>query len=109
MDVYNYETKRVLIRLSQNRKENINTNLHGRYWRQKTNHHCLQRLQREQSILTYAHFQDLGVDRFLLTLPVEIIEGMLDTLVEDSSNPHILASPEQTKFIVRYNCIHSAN
>jgi len=37
---------------------------------------------------------------FLLMFPSEIIDGMLNTFVKDSSNPHIHVSSEQPKFIV---------
>lgn len=40
-----------------------------------------------------------------MTFPLEIIDGILDTLVNDSSNPHIYVSPEQTKFIAWYNSV----
>lgn len=102
--------KWVLIQLSQNRKQKINANLHGRNWRQKTNHDCLQRLQRNQNILIDAHFQELGTGKwFLFTFPVEIIAGVFGTLVKDSSNPHTHVSREQTVFVAWYICSHSVN
>lgn len=48
---------------------------------------------------------ELGTGKwFLLMFPAEITDEMFDTLVKDSSNPHIHVSPNQVKFIAWYSC-----
>lgn len=85
--------------MTQNRKQNINTTCIGEIGDRKQIM-IVYSLQRDQSVLAYAHFQDLWSGKlFLLMFPREIIDGLLDAIVKDISYPdiHIYLSRQ-------YNC-----